>query len=95
MSLTVKETVRLRGEAMRLKPILKIGKNGLSETVVLELTKLLKQHKLIKVRIEQNDRKERQAFAQTVAKELGAEFIGLTGKALVLYSETPTETPTE
>lgn len=72
---------------MRLKPMLKIGKNGLTNTVVREISKLLKKHKLIKVRLEQDDRKERQAFAQTVAKELNAEFIGLTGRALVLYIE--------
>ena len=85
MPLSVKETVRLRGEAMRLKPMLKIGKNGLSESVLKELRRLLEHHKLVKLRLELGDRLERKAFAEQLAADAQSEFIGLTGRSLVLF----------
>lgn len=87
MPLSVKEIVQLRGQAMRLKPMLKMGKHGLTDAVRKELKRLLAQHKLIKIRLEQTDRKERLSFGQALATDLGADFIGLTGRALVLFAE--------
>ena len=87
MALTVKEKVHLRGQAMRLKPVLKVGRNGFSEGVKVQLERLLTQHKLIKVRLEEADRHARVALAEQITSALKAEFIGMTGRMAVFYKD--------
>lgn len=85
MSLTVKEKVALRGQAMRLKPALKVGRAGFSESVRAQLDALLTTHKLVKVRLELDDRKARAVLADEIATATGAALIGATGKMAVFY----------
>lgn len=85
MPITVKEKVRLRGEAMKLKPVLKIGRGGFSDGVREQLDALLTRHRLVKARLELDDRKARAALAEEIAASLEVELIGATGKAAVFY----------
>lgn len=88
MAMEVKEKVRLRGEAMKLKAILKIGRTGFSDGVKEELKTLLARHKLVKIRLEEPDRKVRAELAEAITLALQADFIGMTGRTVVLYKES-------
>jgi RNA-binding protein len=85
MSLSTKEKVRLRGEAMRLKSALKVGRQGFSAGVRDQLDALLVQHGLVKVRLEESDREARATLAAEIGTESVGELIGVTGKAAVYY----------
>ncbi|MFP4541481.1 MAG: YhbY family RNA-binding protein [Opitutales bacterium] len=87
MPLSTKEKVRLRGEAMRLKPALKVGREGFTEGVRKQLDALLAQHPLLKIRLEIDDRAQRAAVVEAIAPAVGAEFIGATGKTAVFFRE--------
>jgi RNA-binding protein len=65
------EIKRARELAKNMEPLVRIGKNGLTEGIVGEVAKLLKKKKVIKVKflhafVEENDRKE--AAAELAAK---------------------------
>jgi len=89
MSLTVKEKVALRGQAMRLKPALKVGRAGFSASVRAQLDALLTTHALVKVRLEIDDRTARSALAEEIAEVTDCELIGATGKMAVFFRAKP------
>jgi RNA-binding protein len=86
--LTSKQRQYLRGLAHPLAPVVRVGKAGLSESVIAETKKALESHELIKVRIESEDRK---AAAQTLASATDAQIAGVVGKVAILYREREEE----
>jgi hypothetical protein len=46
-----KRIIELRGKAQLLKPTVYVGKEGITDTVVFELTKQLRKNKLVKVKL--------------------------------------------
>jgi len=85
MPLTSKERKALKAKAHHLKPVIRIGQNGVSEGVILETDNALRTHELIKVQIQSDDRDGRLEAAQTLAEKLGAELVQHIGKIYVLY----------
>lgn len=76
----------LRGMAHNLKPVVQIGRNGLSEGTLREIDHALDSHELIKVQAAA-PKEEKQELARQIEKELGAEAVGLIGHVLILYRE--------
>ena len=77
----------LREKAKAIDPIVSIGKNGLSESSLKEIAKVLRARKLIKIRLhkaflEKGDRKE---AAKSLSNSLNAELIDVIGHVVVLY----------
>jgi RNA-binding protein len=67
----------LRSKSKTLTPVLNLGKNGLSETAILEIKKMLKQKKLIKIRLNIG------ILEDTKAKIVGKEIAAKTDSVLV------------
>ena len=86
--LTSKQRQYLRGLAHPLAPIVRVGKAGVTESVIAETKKSLHSHELIKVRIEADDRK---AAAETLAAAADAQIAGTVGKVAILYREREEE----
>lgn len=80
--LTSKQRQYLRGLAHPLAPVVRVGKAGVTESVIAETKKSLHSHELIKVRIEADDRK---AAAEVLATATDAQIAGLVGKVAILY----------
>lgn len=89
--LTPAQRTFLRGEAHRLKPVAMIGVGGLTEAVMKEIDRSLAAHELIKVRVHNDDRPQREAWLATICAELGCAPVQHIGKLLLLYR--PAETP--
>jgi RNA-binding protein len=89
MSLTGKQRRFLRSEAHALNPVVVVGKEGLSETVLEAIKEALLAHELIKVRILDNAPLERQEFADQLPPLVKAELAGLIGRVVVLYKRHP------
>jgi RNA-binding protein len=82
-----KDKVKLRSRAKLMEPLVRIGKNGLTDSVVEQVRRLLVKRELVKVKllrafIETNDRKK---VAAELAKRTGSELIDQVGFAVVLY----------
>jgi len=85
MSLTSKERKDLKARAHHLKPVIRVGQNGVSEGVVLETDGALNAHELIKVHIQRDDRDERLKDAAALAEKTGAELVAHIGKTYILF----------
>lgn len=87
MKMDAKEKVKLRGKAKLMEPLVRIGKNGITDSVVEQVRRLLVKRELVKIKflrsfIDNNDRK---AGSKRLAAKLGAELIDQVGFVLVLY----------
>jgi RNA-binding protein len=78
-----------RSDAHHLDPVVLIGGDGLTDAVKKEVDAALSAHGLIKVRVFNDDRAQREAYFVALADELGAAPIQHIGKLLVLWRPQP------
>jgi RNA-binding protein len=74
----------LRGQAHSLRPVVQIGRLGLSANALREIDFALETHELIKVQAAA-PKDEKQEMARRIEAELGAETVGMIGHILILY----------
>nr|WP_215796594.1 ribosome assembly RNA-binding protein YhbY [Paludibacterium paludis] len=85
MELSAFERQYLKGLAHSLNPVVMIGNQGLTESVMREIAINLDAHELIKVRVHGDDRDARVAMFETICDELGAGQVQHIGKLLVIW----------
>jgi RNA-binding protein len=85
--LTSKQRQFLKGLAHPLSPIVRVGKAGVTESVVAETKKSLEAHELIKVRVEIEDSTDRKDLARELAHATDSELAATIGKIAVLYRQ--------
>lgn len=90
-TLTGKQRQFLKGLAHALSPIVRVGKGGVTESVIAETRKSLQSHELIKVRIDVDEGAERKSFAERLATAADAHLAGTVGKIAILYRERDEE----
>ena len=78
----------LRGQAHSLKPIVQVGKQGLTESVLRQVDEALDAHELIKVQAAA-PREEKDAIAARLAEELRADVTGRIGHIIILFRQNP------
>lgn len=78
----------LRSQAHHLQPVVVIGKQGLSESVLAALDQALTAHELIKVRFA-DFKDERKALSLTMAEATGSHLAGQIGHVAILYRPHP------
>jgi RNA-binding protein len=82
--LTSKQKKFLRGLAHSIKPVVQVGKHGLSDALTQEVDRALASHELLKIKVA-GDRDERDEVASALAERLGAEIAGRIGGVVILY----------
>lgn len=86
--MTSKQISFLRGLAHKLNPVVIIGNNGLSETVINEIDISLNAHELIKIKVQGDDRAVRSQMYLDVCNRLNAVAVHHIGKQLVIYRKS-------
>ncbi len=82
------ETKELKSKSKLLKPVIRIGKNGMSEETIKEIKKHLKKRKLIKIKILKSFRSDnKKEIANNAAKLTGSKVIDSVGFVFSLYKE--------
>lgn len=78
---------RLKSEANQISPILNIGKNGVTDTLIEELNKQIKANRLVKVRVLKSaeEGKDLKAIAEEIAEATRSTLIEVRGRTVVLY----------
>lgn len=79
----------LRAQAHHLSPIVTVGTNGLSDAVQSEVDAALRAHALVKVRVHNDSKDERERMLETLADVLSAAPVQHIGKLLVLWRPKP------
>ena len=87
-TLTSAQRKWLRGQAHALKPIVQIGKQGLTEGTIRQVDEALDAHELVKVQAVV-PREEKEEIATRLASEVAAEVAGRIGHVIILYRENP------
>ncbi|SFM44397.1 YhbY family RNA-binding protein [Methanolobus profundi] len=78
---------QLRGEATKLKPIINIGKNGVTDPVLEEIKKQVKANRLIKVKMLKTsaEGEDIKTSAEKLAEATKTTLIDVRGSTVVLY----------
>lgn len=87
MSISKQQRKTLKSKAHHLKPVIRIGQNGVSEGVIAETNIALDTHELIKVQVQQGERDERHKAVETLCQQTQAELIHAIGKVFVIYRQ--------
>ena len=88
--MTNSEIRKLKAAAQHLDPLVRVGKAGLTGTVMQSLEQALTARQLIKVRLEK-ERAERDALAAQIVTDTGATLIMQVGKVAVFYRPLPAD----
>ena len=89
--ITGKQRSYLRKLGQELDPLVFIGKNDVTDTVIKELDKLLTARELVKVKIQEGSLLEAKPVANELAEMLNADFVQAIGRKFVLYKKTDDE----
>jgi RNA-binding protein len=78
---------QLKSEANQISPVLNIGKNGVTDTLIEELNKQIKANRLVKVRVLKSaeEGKDVKAIAEEIANATRSTLIEIRGRTVVLY----------
>lgn len=85
MELSGKQKRFLRALGQKLPVSIKIGKAGLGGPFVQQVRQLLDHKELVKVRLLQGDRDQREQSAVELADKTESQVAGLVGRSLLLY----------
>ncbi|MFC1863810.1 ribosome assembly RNA-binding protein YhbY [Thermodesulfobacteriota bacterium] len=88
--LTSQQRKFLKGKAHSLEPVVMVGKNGVSDSLIKLTDEVLKSHELIKVRfIDFKDKKK--MLLEEIVERTGSEAVGMIGHVAILYRQNPDE----
>jgi putative YhbY family RNA-binding protein len=87
--LTPSQRRALRAKAHHLGPVVTIGHHGLTPAVLHEIDVALLAHELIKIRVLNDDRDERNALLERICAETGAVAVQHLGKLLIVWRPAP------
>lgn len=91
--LTGKQRSYLKKLAHDIKPIAQIGKAGVTDNFLIQMTKALEAREIVKVNVLDNSFLDTKETANQVAKAIDAEFVQAIGNKFTIYKAS-TENPT-
>lgn len=86
--LTSKQKRFLKSKAHHLTPIFQVGKGGVNENMINQISEALEVRELMKISILQNCEDDKDEVAKKLAKGSRSELVQLIGKTVVLYKES-------
>jgi RNA-binding protein len=76
----------LRGLAHSLKPVVQIGKEGITDGVIRAIDECLYRHELIKIKFTDfKEKDQKEALTNEFAGKTGSELVGMIGHTAILY----------
>ena len=83
-----RELRELKARAQRLKPIVKIGKEGLSPALLKALDESLTHHELVKVKFDEF-KDQKKELSPILAERMQAQTVMRVGNVVVLFRRKP------
>jgi RNA-binding protein len=91
IEITTTQRRALRAAAHALKPVVSISQKGLTESVLKEIDRCLTSHELIKVRVYDTEREQREVLFAAVCEATQSAQVQHIGNLLVLWRERAEE----
>ena len=89
MKISQLEKKALKATGHNLKPVITIGMNGLSESLLLEFEKTIDHHELIKIRIRISDKSSRKELIEELCNKSKSQIISAVGSTAVVFRKNP------
>ena len=90
MKLDGKQKKYLKGLAHKLKPVVLIGQQGLSEAVIKSTDDALNDHELIKIKFNEfKEKEQKEEISRRIEDRNGAVLIGMIGHIAIFYRRHP------
>lgn len=86
--LTGKQKRFLRSKAHHLSPIFQVGKGGVNENMIKQISEALEARELLKISVLQNFDGDKNEAADELAQGTDAELVQVIGNTIVLYKES-------
>ena len=91
MELDSRQRQHLKGLAHHLKPVVHVGKDGITKALLSQIETALLTHELIKVKLGESAPLDRKQAVAELPARTGAAFVQNVGRVLVLYRPHPEE----
>ena len=85
--MTTKQRAYLKGLAMTMEPIFRIGKSSITPELTEAVNEALEARELIKISVLQNCLDDPKEIAAVLAERTHAQVVQVIGKKIVLYRE--------
>jgi RNA-binding protein len=86
--ISASEKRQLKAKAHHLKPVIQIGRKGITKTLMKAIDDALFIHELIKIQF-LDYKEEKKDIAQEIAKDTESAIVDMIGNILILYKENP------
>ncbi|WP_017431324.1 ribosome assembly RNA-binding protein YhbY [Vreelandella jeotgali] len=93
MSLSQAQKKALRRVGHYLNPVVTVSENGISENLLAELDRALRDHELIKVKLALPERDDRALMLEELTRDGDADLVQTIGKMALLYRRNPQANP--
>lgn len=87
MSLTSKQRAFIKKKAHDLEPLVRVGKDGVTENLIQSILEAIDSREMLKVKILQNCEKEKEEVLEELSARTEFEVVGLIGRTIILYKE--------
>ena len=91
MSLDAAQKKKLKQAAHHLKPVVRVGQKGISDSLVSETEACRERHELITVHVAAGERDDRSEMVSELVGRVGAELVHTIGKTFILYRKKKDE----
>ena len=85
--MTSKQRAYLKGLAMKMDPVVQLGKGGVTPENTAAVDEALTARELIKISVLQNCMDDPKEIARVLAERTGSQVVQVIGKKIVLYKE--------
>ncbi len=85
--MTSKQRAYLRGMANKIEPIFQIGKGGITENLIVQLSDALEARELIKITVLKTAPDYARDLANEIAEETNSEVIQVIGNKITLFRQ--------
>lgn len=89
--LTAKDRRELKREINKEDPKIYIGKNGLTENLLSEVSDLLDKYEVIKIKLQKSIQDDKEEIIEELIEKLDAEYVMDIGGVFAIYREAPEE----
>lgn len=88
MQMTSKQRAYLKGLAMKIEPIINIGKSSLTPELTASTAEAIEKRELIKLHVLKNCDADIKDLANTLAERTKSQVVQVIGRKIVLYKES-------
>lgn len=89
--ITGRQRAQLKKYAHDIKPLMQVGKNGITPGVIEQIDALLEDHELVKITLLQNTQVTIDEAARELTEALNAEFVQAIGSKLTIFRQNEDE----